>query len=317
MSKKQYEEKQKHGTLELPVAVHKMSYPQGTDAIFYLHWHQEFEFLIVTQGTIRFHIEDREYLLHTGEGVFINSNFLHSAWAVDGQPCSFLAVDFRYEFLHEDIQSRFAKRYMRPVMDGRVIFPELISMQKPEDYGRWQVPAPEEPAGSGQAGVPGQWQMRLLEMIRELQVCWEHDMEPFELLLKSHVLGAWDLLERHSLRVKSRDEDGSTGRLEPVISYIKQNYAEEISLADLAGILPMSEGQFCRVFKQKMKMSPMQYLMRYRILQSCLLLQDTDDKIGEIANLCGFNNISYFNKVFLQIIGCTPKEYRANSNYQG
>mgnify|MGYP001080899457 FL=1 len=73
----------------------------------------------------------------------------------------------------------------------------------------------------------------------------------------------------------------------------------------------MSEGQFSRVFKQTMKLSPVQYLMRYRILQSCQLLRDTDKKIGEVANLSGFNNISYFNRVFLQTIGCTPKEYRA------
>ena len=75
---------------------------------------------------------------------------------------------------------------------------------------------------------------------------------------------------------------------------MKENYAFEVSLADLANLIPMSEGQFCRVFKQQMKVSPMQYLLRYRILQSCRLLQDTEKKIGEIANLTGFNNISYF-----------------------
>ena len=107
----------------------------------------------------------------------------------------------------------------------------------------------------------------------------------------------------------------SSERLAPVVEYMHQNYAYEITLAELAALLPMSEGQFCRVFKQVMKLSPMQYLMRYRILQSCRMLQDTDKKVGEIANLSGFNNISYFNKVFLNTIGCTPKEYRANSMY--
>ena len=38
--KKEYEEKQRHGTVELPLGLHKMEYPEGTDAIFYLHWHQ-------------------------------------------------------------------------------------------------------------------------------------------------------------------------------------------------------------------------------------------------------------------------------------
>ena len=65
--KKVYEEKQRHGTAELPIGIHKMEYPEGTDAIFYLHWHQEFEFLVVTNGNIIFNIEDREYNIQQGQ----------------------------------------------------------------------------------------------------------------------------------------------------------------------------------------------------------------------------------------------------------
>ena len=130
--KKQYEEKQQHGTVELPVGLHKMSYPAGTDVIFYLHWHQEFEMLMVTEGEIDFEIEDRKYLLHEGEGVFINSNLLHSARTVDGKPCSFFAVDFHYQFLHEDIHSRFGRKYLKPVLDGKIVFPEFISGERPD-----------------------------------------------------------------------------------------------------------------------------------------------------------------------------------------
>lgn len=321
--KKEYEEKQQHGTAELPVGLHKMSYPAGTDVIFYLHWHQEFEILVVTGGQMAFVIEDREYLLEQGEGVFINSNLLHSAKTIDGKPCSFFAVDFHYQFLSEDIHSRFARKYLKPVLDGKVVFPEFLSSARPEQWVRPEFletrnkrrhPAEPIPSG-GEQDIS--WQEKLLRLIQELRICPEHNVEPYELMLRSHILGIWDLLERQSIRLHrgSEEEARGYGRLEPVVSYMKENYAYEMTLAELAGLLPMSEGQFCRVFKQTMKMSPMQYLMRYRILQSCRLLQDTDKKIGEIANLSGFNNISYFNKVFLQTIGCTPKEYRENSNY--
>lgn len=317
--KKEYEEKQRHGTVELPVGLHKLSYPEGTDVIFYLHWHQEFEILMVTEGQIWFVIEDREYLLEQGEGVFINSNLLHSARAVEGKPCSFFAVDFHYQLLHEDIHSRFARRYLKPVLDGKVVFPEFLSATRTGLETRPEFLAPQNkrryPADMVQE--EGCWQKKLLRLMKELQVCPEQHVEPYELLLRSHILGIWDVLERQSIRIHRRSEEEARGygRLEPVVSYMKENYAYEITLSELAELLPMSEGQFCRVFKQTMKMSPMQYLMRYRILQSCRLLQDTDKKIGEIANLSGFNNISYFNKVFLQTIGCTPKEYRGNGNY--
>lgn len=320
--KKQYEEKQQHGTAELPVALHIMTYPAGTDVIFYLHWHQEFEILMVTEGEILFVIEEREYLLHTGEAVFINSNLLHSARAVEGRPCSFFAVDFHYQLLHEDIHGRFARRYLKPVLDGKVIFPEFISGERSDEPLRPEfLDEKNKPrnaaAGQLEDGQKTNWQERLLMLMRELEICPEDEIQPFELLIRSRVMGIWDLLERQSIRLhRKADEEGRLSvRLEPVISYIQENYAYEITLAELAELIPMSEGQFCRVFKQNMKMSPIQYLMRYRILQSCKLLQDTDKKIGEIANLSGFNNISYFNKVFLQTIGCTPKEYRNTGNY--
>ena len=95
-SKREFEEKQRHGTVALPVGLHKLEYPKGTDVIFYLHWHQEFEFLVLTKGQIIFTIEDREYTLQKGDCVFINSNLLHSAKTVNGMACSFFAVVFSY-----------------------------------------------------------------------------------------------------------------------------------------------------------------------------------------------------------------------------
>ncbi len=286
--KKVYEEKQRHGTAELPIDIHKMEYPEGTDAIFYLHWHQEFEFLVVTNGNIIFNIEDREYKLHTGDGVFINSNFLHSARAEGYHACSFMALDFSYQFLHEDIHSSFAKRFITPVLNGKILFREFLEQ------------------GNG-------WQDIVLSMLLEAGACPGHELYNYELMIRSRIFGVWDLMNSNSVRVKREDslETRYSERLAPVIKYIKKNYAYDITLSELAGLLPMSEGQFSRVFKQTMKLSPVQYLMRYRILQSCQLLRDTDKKIGEVANLSGFNNISYFNRVFLQTIGCTPKEYRA------
>ncbi len=317
-SKKEFEEKQRHGTVELPVGLHKMEYPEGTEMIFYLHWHQEFEFLVLTKGEILFTIEDREYELHEGDCVFINANFLHSAKTMNGRACSFFAVDFSYAVLEEDIHSAFYKKYIRPILHERHKLVEFL----PAD-SEWG-PHKELPSAMDGiyeidhfmdefAGRPHlSWQKEVIYNLAIISRCPEHELESYELLVRSRILNIWNLMYHHGeAKKKNRLEENTvSGRLIPVISYMKENYSYEITLAELAGIIPMSEGQFCRVFKQNMKMSPMQYLLRYRILQSCRLLQETEKKVGEIANLTGFNNISYFNKVFLKTIGCTPKEYR-------
>ena len=294
--KKEYEEKEKHGTAQFPVGLHKLEYPADTDVMFYVHWHQEFEFLVLTEGKVLFTIEDRKYVMNPGDIVFINSNYLHMAKNICGGVCSFYAIDFSYHVLNEDIHSIFSKKFIRPILNDKYVFPEFMPVSEDEDKC---------------------WQKDIRNYLHEIGECPEHELEPFELMIRSRILAIWDILDKNCVRSQKDNDIESrySDRLEPVISYIKENYAYEITLGELAAILPMSEGQFSRVFKQTMKLSPIQYLMRYRILQSCKLLQDTEKKIGEIANLSGFNNISYFNRVFLNTIGCTPKEYRENSSY--
>lgn len=294
--KKEYEEKEKHGTAQFPVGLHKLEYPADTDVMFYVHWHQEFEFLVLTEGKVLFTIEDRKYVMNPGDIVFINSNYLHMAKNICGGVCSFYAIDFSYHVLNEDIHSIFSKKFIRPILNDKYVFPEFMPVSEDEDKC---------------------WQKDIRNYLHEIGECPEHELEPFELMIRSRILAIWDILDKNCVRTQKDNDIESrySERLEPVISYIKENYAYEITLGELAAILPMSEGQFSRVFKQTMKLSPIQYLMRYRILQSCKLLQDTEKKIGEIANLSGFNNISYFNRVFLNTIGCTPKEYRENSSY--
>ena len=294
--KKEYEEKEKHGTAQFPVGLHKLEYPADTDVMFYVHWHQEFEFLVLTEGKVLFTIEDRKYVMNPGDIVFINSNYLHMAKNICGGVCSFYAIDFSYHVLNEDIHSIFSKKFIRPILNDKYVFPEFMPVSEDEDKC---------------------WQKDIRKYLHEIGECPEHELEPFELMIRSRIFAIWDILDKNCVRAQKDNDIESrySERLEPVISYIKENYAYEITLGELAAILPMSEGQFSRVFKQTMKLSPIQYLMRYRILQSCKLLQDTEKKIGEIANLSGFNNISYFNRVFLNTIGCTPKEYRENSSY--
>lgn len=320
-SKREYEEKQRHGTLDLPVGLHKLNYPEGTDIIFYLHWHQEFEFLILTKGEILFTIEDREYRLSKGDCVFINSNMLHSAKTVNRQACSFIALDFSYEALDADYHSAFAKKYIRPILSGKYIFEEFLPAKPSNDTSMHKITGEKQTIPEISEWIQGfskmeqiNWQKLVCYHLAQISRCPEHELEPYHLFVKTHLLSIWNEMYTHGRpKRKNQFEDNATSeRLAPVVKYMKENYAYEISLAQLAQLIPMSEGQFCRVFKQNMKMSPMQYLLRYRILQSCHLLQETEKKIGEIANLTGFNNISYFNKVFLKIIGCTPKEYRNN-----
>ena len=103
---------------------------------------------------------------------------------------------------------------------------------------------------------------------------------------------------------------GRAKEMQEVADYIQAHYQEEISLKMLAQTAHMSEGQLCRRFRREMGETPFTWLKRCRIKKSCAWLAASDKKVAEICTLCGFNNISYFNREFLREMKLTPSEYR-------
>ena len=78
-------------------------------------------------------------------------------------------------------------------------------------------------------------------------------------------------------------------------------------MADAVGF---STKYFCNFFKNMTGKTPVGYLNVYRIEKACKKLLTTDMPITQIAYTCGFNDLSYFIKIFKQIKNCTPKQFR-------
>ena len=99
-------------------------------------------------------------------------------------------------------------------------------------------------------------------------------------------------------------------RYKKIVNYIENNYQESVSLEQLAELIPCNSQYLCRFFKKISGETPIQYLIKYRVQQSCLMLRETRKSVSEIALDCGFDNISYFIRKFREIQGMTPGEYR-------
>ena len=95
-----------------------------------------------------------------------------------------------------------------------------------------------------------------------------------------------------------------------VLTYIRNNYGEPITLDELAAVAGMSPRYFCRAFAALTGRTPIAYLNYYRIECACERLTLTDKSVTEIAFSCGFNDMSYFSRVFKQLKGTTPTAYR-------
>lgn len=105
-------------------------------------------------------------------------------------------------------------------------------------------------------------------------------------------------------------EESTASRLSYVLNYIKKNLSEPLTVKTLSQKSYMSESHFYRSFKNEMGTSPVEYILQERISKATRLLRCTDRSVKDIAMECGFNNLSYFNRLFKRRFRKTPTIYR-------
>ena len=95
-----------------------------------------------------------------------------------------------------------------------------------------------------------------------------------------------------------------------VLRRIRTDYAQPLTLAQLAAEAALEPKYFCRVFRQITGRTPIDYLNYYRVECAAELLCSTSDSVTEVALACGFGDVSYFGRLFRRQKGKTPGEYR-------
>lgn len=100
-------------------------------------------------------------------------------------------------------------------------------------------------------------------------------------------------------------------RMSNVMNYTIANFAKNITLDAIAEKANMNKNAFCRYFKQRTNKSFFEFLIEIRIENACRILQqDQEATIVEVAERCGFNNVSNFNRKFREIKCTSPHNYR-------
>jgi AraC-like DNA-binding protein len=99
-------------------------------------------------------------------------------------------------------------------------------------------------------------------------------------------------------------------RINKVCLYIQNNFYTKISLKEVADLIFLTESNFCKFFKKATGKTYSDYLNELRINEACRLLVQTEKSINQISFECGFESLSYFNRVFLSKKEMTPSKYR-------
>ncbi len=111
-------------------------------------------------------------------------------------------------------------------------------------------------------------------------------------------------------QLQSIDNDAQLNQIDSIVSRITDNLAQQLSAADLAAELGMTESGFSRFFRRATGNTFTDFVNQVRVNRACQLLMESDRYITHICYEVGFNNVANFNRRFLNVKGMTPSEFR-------
>lgn len=101
--------------------------------------------------------------------------------------------------------------------------------------------------------------------------------------------------------------------LKPALEYIHDHYMEPCDASTLSSLCHLSQTHFRRLFLSCMGSTPLQFVISTRIYQACVMLLNSDEPVLTIAQAVGMPSVSSFNRNFQQVMGMSPRQYRATN----
>lgn len=279
-----------HGTPLFPCACYDIDVKRNALEEVPWHWHEEIEVIYLANGMGTAVVDQEIYPMEEGDGLFINTNALHSLSMVEGQPCQLHSFVFSSEILCGTAGSIFEQRYIRPLLSS----PIRGLLLHPDTDLNQQAVSHMEAAFDAYCTEAYGWEM----------------------LVRSHLSQLWVLIASAQLcdtAQQASKETLDTHRLKEMLAYLNGHYPERITLTELSQTAHVSERECLRCFQRMIGISPMKYLQKLRISKACLLLAETDFPITDISSNCGFDSPSYFSQMFRRLVGIPPNQYRQQS----
>lgn len=144
------------------------------------------------------------------------------------------------------------------------------------------------------------------EMFATLKMGYSQDNMRYVCSLFHHYLGSLCYWVQYRNAANRSDKD----LLSSIIHYMNENIERRVTLAEVASFTGYSPSHFLTIFTAQMGQSPISYLNQLKIQRACHLLDFSDMKINQVCFKVGIKDPYYFSRLFKQIMGCSPKEYR-------
>lgn len=247
------------------------------------HYHSAVEILIPLEGELYSEIDEMEYSVCTGEVLIIPAGCTHSLRMEKGSARELMLYEMNNVFTMKEFGA-FRQMLSRPIYLDMAhparesVRETLIELVKVYRSGK---------------------------LLRNMH-CYALLLEMYAQLGENYLATSATQTEVNAIHRQLSGEDAFNRALD----YVNENYMDDVTLDSLAAYAGFSRYTLSRMFRQHTGQTFTQYLNKRRVNMAEDLLSGTKMPVTQVALQCGFNSIATFNRVFREVRGCTPTQYR-------
>ena len=257
---------------------------------FPFHWHDEFEMIYILKGQGIFSVNGFKNVCQAGDLIIVPPGSIHSIDQNQNDFVEYFNIIFSLSLLEENPESHCFRNYLSQLSENDCMKELFLRSDSP--VCKRLSPLVCDLISNGPAEYPG------YEMIIKARL--------FEII---YILYNENLNDKKFSPQNQREKENAL-RLKKVLSYMKEHFAEKITIEEVSEITSLSESRFMTFFKNQTGTSFIKYLNDYRLEAAAEQLLQTRKSVTQIALDNGFENISYFVRTFKSKYEYTPHEYR-------
>ena len=281
-----YHETKSHTASEFPYNTYLCSIPLDFTLVP-LHWHAELEIVVIKKGTGLISVDFEKRTVSSGDIVFIRPGQLHSIEQNGARKMEYENIILKPELLISGEADLCARQFITPLMKGEL---RCVTFLTP--------------------AVPGY--PEISDCISRIDHLCEKRPDGYQLAVKGFLFQLVFLLLSHRQKKSTSPalQTKSLEKIKTILKYVEEHYADHITIDDMAAITIYSKSHFMKIFKAHMVTGFIEYMKDYRLTIAERLLRTSDATVLEIAEKSGFDNLSYFNRMFKRKYGQSPGKQR-------
>lgn len=250
------------------------------------HWHDEMELIVIKKGSGIVVIDLVSYQVTQGSIILILSGQLHSIAQLDSNTMEYENILFQFSMLFPKDFDLCMQDYFIPFLQGQFYIPSILT--KEQDYYD-----------------------ALMDCINQIDHICSLKSYAYQIAIKGYLYQFFYILfHNNQKKIMPQALNKHLEKIKQILKYVEDHYSDPITIQEIAALSGFSSSHFMKFFKMYIGTSFIEYLNDYRLSISARLLLSSNCSILEIAAETGFDNLSYFNRLFKKKYLTTPSNYR-------